>query len=69
MYNNVIRTEDVQAFEKLSENYDHIRNRQDYMQRVNDYFKENGKVEGCPGVEPETVVSLEEKIKGGQELS
>ena len=68
MYNNVIRTEDVNAFEKLSENYDHIRNRQDYMQRVNDYFKENGTVEGCPGVEPEAVTSLEEKIKGGQEL-
>ena len=68
MYNNVIRTEDVQAFEKLSENYDHIRNRQDYMQRVNDYFKENGKVEGCPGVEPKAVSSLEEKIQSGQEL-
>ena len=42
-YNSVIRSEDTQAFEKLNENYDHIKSRQDFMQKVNDYFKENSK--------------------------
>ena len=68
MYNNVIRSEDVLAFEKLNENYDHIKGRQEFMQKVNDYFKENGKVGGCPGVEPEAAAALEAKVKSGQEL-
>ena len=67
-YNSVIRSEDVQAFEKLNENYDYIKSRQDYMQKVNDYFKENGTVIGCPGIETEAVTALEAKIKSGQEL-
>ena len=62
-YNSVIRSEDVQAFEKLNENYDHIKSRQDFMQKVNDYFKENGRVEGCPGVEFETLANIHERMK------
>ena len=68
MYNNVIRSEDMQVFEKLNENYDHIKGRQDHMQQVNDYFKEHGTVKGCPGLEAEAVTALETKIKDGQEL-
>ena len=67
MYNSVIRSDDKNAFEKLSENYDHIKNRQEYMQRVNRYYEENGTVEGCPGVEEETAILLDERIKEGQE--
>ena len=63
-YNSVIRSEDVQAFEKLNENYDHIKGRQDFMQKVNDYFKENGRLEGCPYLEPEAIVSITANMKG-----
>ena len=68
MYNNVIKSGDFNAFEKLNENYDHIKNRQDYMTKVNDYFKENGTVVGCPGVESDVATSLDAKIREGQEL-
>ena len=68
MYNNVIRTEDVNAFEKLSENYDFIRGRQEYMQQVNDYFKANGTVAGFPGLDAETVSSIEAAMSEGQSL-
>ena len=60
-YNSVIRSEDVQAFEKLNENYDYIKSRQDYMQKVNDYFRENGTVIGCPGIETEAVTALKQR--------
>ncbi|MBE7048450.1 MAG: hypothetical protein E7393_03645 [Ruminococcaceae bacterium] len=68
MYYDVIKTEDVQAFEKLSENYDHIKKRQDYMQQVNDYYKENGTIKGFPGLEENTITSIEKAISEGQEL-
>lgn len=67
MYNNIIRSDDINAFEKLNENYDHIKNRQEYMQRVNQYYEENGTTEGCPGVEEETALLLDARISEGQE--
>ena len=65
-YNNVIRSDDINAFEKLNENYNHIKSRQDYMKRVNEYFSENGTVTGCPGVEEETAILLNSRLSEGQ---
>lgn len=67
MYNRIIRSDDQNAFEKLNENYEFIKNKQEFMTRVNKYFEENGTVEGCPGVEQETAFLLEKRMKEGEE--
>lgn len=67
-YNSIIRSDDTSALQKLNENYDYISNRQEYMTKVNDYFKINGTVKGCPGVEDEAAILLDSKIKEGQDV-
>ncbi len=65
-FNNVIRSDDAQAVVKLRENIESIESRQEFMQTVNDYYKEHGTVEGCPGVELEMAVELDSRVRDGQ---
>ena len=65
-YNSVIRANDPRAVEMLKENLEGYEGRQEYMQKVNDYYKANGTVVGCPGVDRETAVQLEDRVNEHQ---
>ena len=65
-YNSVIRADDPRAVEMLKENLEGFEGRQEYMQKVNDYYKANGTVVGCPGVDRETAVQLEDRVNEHQ---
>lgn len=65
-YNSVIRADDPRAVEMLKENLEGFEGRQEYMRKVNDYYKANGTVVGCPGVDRETAVQLEDRVNEHQ---
>ena len=65
-YNSVIRADDPRAVEMLKENLEGFEGRQEYMQKVNDYYKANGTVIGCPGIDKETAVHLDGRVNEHQ---
>ena len=65
-YNSVIRADDPKAVEMLKENLEGFEGRQEYMQKVNDYYKANGTVVGCPGIDKETAVQLDGRVNEHQ---
>ena len=65
-YNSVIRADDPRAVEMLKENLEGYEGRQEYMQKVNDYYKANGTAFGCPGVDRETALKLNERVNEHQ---
>ena len=50
-YNSVVRSDDPNAVKLLSENVKFLEDRIGYMQKINDHYKENGTVVGCPGID------------------
>ena len=66
-YNYVIQSTDPKAVDMLKENLSHIKSNNEYMQKVNDHYKEHGTVVGCPGVDDETAEKLNSRVKDGQE--
>ena len=65
-YNSVIRADDPRAVEMLKENLEGFEGRQEYMQKVNDYYKANGTVIGCPSIDKETAVHLDGRVNEHQ---
>ena len=65
-YNSVIRADDPRAVVMLKENLEGFEGRQEYMQKVNDYYKANGTVIGCPGIDKETAVQLDGRVNEHQ---
>ena len=65
-YNSVIRADDPIAVVMLKENLEGFEGRQEYMQKVNDYYKANGTAFGCPGVDRETALKLNERVNEHQ---
>lgn len=65
-YNSVIRADDPKAVELLKENLESFENRQEYMQKINDFYKENGTVLGCSGIDRETAMQLDERVNEHQ---
>lgn len=65
-YNNMIMAEDPQAVMKLKENISSLENRQEYMQKVNDYYKEHGTVQGCSDISHETALELDKRVNENQ---
>ena len=65
-YNSVIRADDTKAVEMLKENLEGFEGRQEYMQKANDYYKANGTVVGCPGIDKETAVQLDGRVNEHQ---
>lgn len=61
-YNSVIRADDPQAVAKLKENIENFESRQEYMQKVNDYYKEHGTVYGCPGIDDKIAEELDSRV-------
>ena len=66
-YNYVIQSTDPKAVDMLKENLSHVKSNNEYMQKVNDHYKEHGTVVGCPGVDDETAEKLNDHVKDGQE--
>ena len=66
-YNYVIQSTDPKAVDMLKENLLHVKSNNEYMQKVNDHYKEHGTVVGCPGVDDETAEKLNSRVKDGQE--
>ena len=66
-YNYVIQSTDPKAADMLKENLSHVKSNNEYMQKVNDHYKEHGTVVGCPGVDDETAAKLNDRVKDGQE--
>lgn len=65
-YNSVIRADDPKAVEMLKENLEGFEGRQEYMQNINDYYKENGTMVGCSGIDEETAIQLDERVNENQ---
>ena len=61
-YNAVIKSDDPNAIDMLKGNIEVAQGRIDYMQTVNDYYKENDTVIGCPGVDYESALKLDERV-------
>ena len=66
-YNYVIQSTDPKAVDMLKENLSHVKSNNEYMQKVNDHYKEHGTVVGCPGIDDETAEKLNSRVKDGQE--
>ena len=66
-YNYVIKSTEPNAAAMLRENLAQVESNNEFMQTVNDYYKENGTVIGCPGVDNETAIKLDGYVKDGQE--
>ena len=66
-YNYVIQSTDPKAADMLKENLSHVKSNNEYMQKINDHYKEHGTVVGCPGVDDETAEKLNSRVKDGQE--
>lgn len=65
-FNSVVKSTDTRAIEMLSENVDLLKERLQFMQSVNDYYKEHGSMEGFPGIDAEMVKNLNERVSDGQ---
>ena len=66
-YNYVIQSTDPKAADMLKENLSHVKSNNEYMQKVNDHYKEHGTVVGCPGIDDEMAEKLNSRVKDGQE--
>lgn len=65
-FNKVIKSEDTMKMTQLLENKEFFVKRNEYMQSVNDYYKQNGTVVGFPGIEAETAHNLDARVSESQ---
>ena len=59
--NNAISSDDPKAVEKLTEKLNKCEKEQEFMKKVNAYYKKNGTVKGCEGVSDELAAKLDKK--------
>lgn len=62
MNNNVIRSDDPKAIEKLTEKLESCQKQQEFMKTVNSYYRKNGTAHGCPGVSDLQANKLDDKV-------
>lgn len=63
--NRAISSDDPEALEKLTKKLEGLKASQEYMKRVNAYYRKNGTCQGCDGVSDELAVKLDEQVKNG----
>ena len=61
--NNAISSDDPKAIEKLTEKLQKCEKEQEFMKKVNAYYKKNGTTKGCDGISDELAAKLGENIK------
>lgn len=64
-YDNVIKSDDPQAIEKLTEKLEACEKRQELMKGINSYYRKNKTCKGYPGVSDELAAKMDEKVKNG----
>lgn len=61
--NNAISSDDPKAVEKLTEKLNKCEKEQEFMKKVNAYYKKNGTVKGCEGVSDELAAKLDKRVQ------
>ena len=61
--NNAISSDDPQAIEKLTEKLNKCETEQEFMNKVNVYYKKNGTCVGCEGVSDELAAKLDKRVQ------
>lgn len=65
-YNNVaISSDDPKAIEKLTEKLEKCQEKQDFMKKVNAYYKKNGTCLGCEGLNEQQARKLDIDVQTG----
>ena len=65
-YNNVaISSDDPKAIEKLTEKLEQCQKKQDFMKKVNAYYKKNGTCLGCEGLTEQQAQKLDIDVQTG----
>lgn len=60
--NNVIRSDDPQAVEKLQAKLDKLTKQHARMKEINAYFKKHATALGCPGLSDAEAAKLDERV-------
>lgn len=60
---NVIKSDDPQAIEKLTAKLEKCQKQQEFMKDVNKYYKKNGTLKGYPDISDEVALKLDAQIK------
>lgn len=63
--NTAISADDPEALEKLKAKLGRLKESQEYMKRVNAYYRKNKTCVGCEGVSDEMAAELDEGVKNG----
>ena len=63
--NNVIRSDDPQAVEKLQAKLDKLTKQHARMKEINAYFKKHATALGCPGLSDAEAAKLDERVQTG----
>lgn len=61
--NNVIRSDDPQAVEKLQAKLDKLTKQHARMKEINAYFKKHATALGCPGLSDAEAAKLDERVQ------
>lgn len=64
--NNVIRSDDPNALEKLKTKLAECEKSQSFMKKVNAYYRKNGTAKGCEGVSDSTAEKIDASMKNPQ---
>lgn len=65
--NTIIKSNDPDAVQKLTENIESIEGRNTYMQTINDYFNVHGTTKGCDIIDLDTAYKLDSRVTSGHE--
>lgn len=61
--NNTISSDDPKAIEKLTEKLQKCEESQDFMKKVNTYYRKNGTCVGCEGLTEQQALKLDERVE------
>lgn len=61
--NNAISSDDPKAIEKLTEKLQKCEENQDFMKKVNTYYRKNGTCVGCEGLTEQQALKLDERVE------
>lgn len=64
-YNKPISSDDPKAIELLTEKLEKCQSEQEFMKKVNSYYRKNGTCIGCEGVTNELAIKLDDSAKNG----
>lgn len=63
--NTAISSDDPEALEKLTKKLEGLKASQEYMKRINAYYRKHGTCQGCDSVSDELAAKLDDRVKNG----